>query len=118
MSSVSKNRFQPDYSVSPGEILSEALEEQVLSQSDLAQRTGRPTKTINEIIQGKTSITPETAIQLERVLHIPSKFWLNLETNYQSFLSTHVCCSLDRLSQLRAFAVWYPRCRARHQSFF
>lgn len=87
MSSVSKNRFQPDYSVSPGEILSEALEEKGLSQSDLAQRTGRPIKTINEIIQGKTSITPETAIQLERVLHIPSKFWLNLETNYQSFVA-------------------------------
>jgi HTH-type transcriptional regulator / antitoxin HigA len=86
MSSLSKNRFQPDYSISPGEILADALAERGLSQSDLAQRTGRPIKTINEIIQGKTSITPETALQLERVLRIPSKFWLNLETNHQSFL--------------------------------
>lgn len=87
MSSVSKNRFQPDYSISPGEILLEALDERGLSQSDLAQRTGRPIKTINEIIQGKTSITPDTALQLERTLRIPAKFWLNLETNYRSFLA-------------------------------
>ena len=86
MSRISKNRYQPDYSISPGEILSEALDERGLSQSDLAQRTGRPIKTINEIIQGKTSITPETALQLERVLNIPSKFWLNLETNFQTFI--------------------------------
>lgn len=58
-----------------------------MTQSDLAKRTGRPIKTINEIVQGKTSITPDTALQLERVLDIPSKFWLNLESNYQTFVA-------------------------------
>lgn len=85
--SRSKNTYNPDYSVAPGEILLDALVERGLTQSDLAQRTGRPIKTINEIIQGKTAITPETALQLERVLDIPSKFWMNLETNYQSFIA-------------------------------
>lgn len=87
MSSMSKNQYQPDYCISPGEILLEALEERGLTQSDLAHRTGRPIKTINEIVQGKTSITPDTALQLERVLDIPSKFWMNLESNYQTFIA-------------------------------
>jgi plasmid maintenance system antidote protein VapI len=36
------------------------------------------------IIQGKKSITAETAIQLEEAMpEIPARFWLNLETDYQ-----------------------------------
>jgi HTH-type transcriptional regulator / antitoxin HigA len=50
--------FSPDYAVAPGETLRELLSELELSQSDLAERTGRPKKTINEIIQGKAEITP------------------------------------------------------------
>lgn len=44
---------------------------------------GRPRKTINEIIQGKTAITSETALQLELVLDIPASFWNNREQQYQ-----------------------------------
>lgn len=45
--------------------------------------SGRPNKTINEIITGKASITAETALQFERVLSVPASFWNNLERNYQ-----------------------------------
>lgn len=41
-----------------------------MPQAELAKRMGRPLKTINEIIQGKAAITPETASQLNQVLHI------------------------------------------------
>ncbi len=58
-----------------------------MSQAELAERTGRPKKTINEIIKGKASITPDTALQLERVLGIPAGFWNNLERNYQEILA-------------------------------
>jgi HTH-type transcriptional regulator/antitoxin HigA len=50
----------------PGDTLLETIESIGLSQKELASRMGRPIKTINEIIQGKTAILPETAIQLER----------------------------------------------------
>ena len=42
--------WRPDWAVAPGEILIEALEERAMSQSELARRMGRPTKTINEIV--------------------------------------------------------------------
>src|SRR5690554_6835351 len=71
----------------PGDTLLETIEAKGISQTDLAKRTGRPIKTINEIIQGKTAITPETAIQLERALEIPASFWLERERNYKMELA-------------------------------
>ena len=58
-----------------------------MTQAELAERTGRPKKTINEIIMGKAAITSETALQLERVLGVPASFWNNLESNYQERLA-------------------------------
>jgi HTH-type transcriptional regulator/antitoxin HigA len=78
-----QNQFVPDYAVPPGETLQETLESLGMNQAELARRTGRPVKTISEIINGKTAITPETAIQLERVLGVPASLWNNLERNYQ-----------------------------------
>ena len=75
--------FRPLYAVPPGETLQEFLDEREMSQSELARRMGRPFKTINEIINGKAAIMPETAIQLERVLGVPANFWTNLESQYR-----------------------------------
>lgn len=70
--------------ISPaGDTLAETIELKGISQPTLAMRMGRPVKTINEIIKGKTIITPETAIQLERVLGIEANFWLEREKNYR-----------------------------------
>lgn len=79
--------FNPDYAIPPGETLLELLETISMSQAELAERTGRPTKTINEIIKGKASITPETALQFERVLGVPASLWNNLERNYRETLA-------------------------------
>ncbi|GAB4445837.1 MAG: ImmA/IrrE family metallo-endopeptidase [Chloroflexi bacterium OHK40] len=81
------NEYRPDYVSPPGNTLEELLEERGISQAELAERTGRPKKTINEIIQGKTAITPETALQLERVLGTPASFWLKREQQYREFLA-------------------------------
>jgi len=67
----------------PGDTLLETLEARGMAQSELALRTGRPLKTINEIIKGKAAITPETALQFERVLGISATFWLNREQQYR-----------------------------------
>jgi HTH-type transcriptional regulator / antitoxin HigA len=81
------NEYLPDHVSFPGETLAEVLADRGMKQSELAVRTGRTTKHINEIIKGKASITPETAIQLERVLGIPSSFWNNRQSAYDEFLA-------------------------------
>ncbi len=82
-----KTAYKPDSVSPPGETLLETLEMLGLSQAELAERTGRPKKTINEIVQGKAAITPETAMQLELVLGVPATFWLARESQYRAFLA-------------------------------
>jgi addiction module HigA family antidote len=67
----------------PGDTLAETIDELGFSQTELASRMGRPLKTINELIQGKTAILPDTAIQLDRVTGVPADFWLVREKNYR-----------------------------------
>jgi len=62
----------------PGDTLVEHIEYTGMTQAELAERMGWPKKTINEIIHGKAQITPETALQLERVVGIPADFWIEL----------------------------------------
>lgn len=81
-----RNKYYPDMAIPPGETLKEILETINMSQKDLAIRMDRPVKTINEIIKGKAAITPETALQLARVLKIEDSFWNNLEMNYKQDL--------------------------------
>jgi len=84
---ASINQYEPDIVSSPGETLQEILEERGITQAELAERTGRPKKTINELIKAKASLTHDTALQLERVLGIPASFWNNLESNYRASLA-------------------------------
>ncbi len=87
MSNTMQNEYIPDYISPPGETLLETLDALGMSQAELAGRTGRPRKTINEIIKGKTAITPETALQFERVLGIHASFWNNRERFYSENLA-------------------------------
>ncbi len=79
--------FEPDYAVPPGETLLETIEHLGLTQKELAQRMGRPLKTINEMVKGVASITAETALQLEKVTGVPASFWNNAESNYRERLA-------------------------------
>lgn len=82
-----KTEYAPDSVSPPGETLLETLEVIGMTQAELATRMGRPKKTINEIIKGKTAITPETALQLEMALDIPASFWNERERKYQEAMA-------------------------------
>lgn len=87
MVKIIKNKYLPDYVSHPGVTLFEALDERGMSQAELSRRLGRPKKTVNEIIQGKAAITSETALQLDKVLGIPSTFWVNRQRYYDEYLA-------------------------------
>jgi HTH-type transcriptional regulator/antitoxin HigA len=82
-----QNQYTPDFVSPPGETLLDTLETLGMTQAELANRTGRPKKTINEIVQGKAAITSETALQLELVLGVPATFWLRREQQYREWLA-------------------------------
>ncbi|KJR41801.1 addiction module antidote protein, HigA family [Candidatus Magnetoovum chiemensis] len=76
-------RYEPDYAVSPGEILEERLQVNNIKKSEFAKRSGISLKTLTQIIQGKYSLTAETAIKLERVTGVSANTWNNLESAYR-----------------------------------
>lgn len=90
----------------PGETIVDLLKEKGMTQAELAKRMGRPVKTINEIIKGKVSISPETSIQLEGVFSVPASFWMNLENNYQVALARFHF--LKKIEQEYKIAKKYP----------
>lgn len=81
------NQYEPSEVSPPGATLMETIEALGMSQAQLAERLGRPRKTVNEIIHGRAAITPETALQLESVLGVPAEFWINREARYREFLA-------------------------------
>lgn len=78
--SASKRPYRP---IPPGEILKEELEARGWTQVDFAEIIGRPLQAINEIIAGKKSITPETALVFSEAFGTSAEFWLNLESSYR-----------------------------------
>lgn len=81
------NEYQPDYAVSPGEVLEFELDMRGMKQQELAKRTGLTPKHIGALVNAKSAITPETAIKLERAIGMPAQYWMNLETQYQEVLA-------------------------------
>jgi addiction module HigA family antidote len=101
-----KNQYQPQIVFHPGETLAEKLEELGMGPKEFAIRTGKPEKTIIAILKGKSSITPEMAVQFEHVLKIPAHFWLNMQRNYDEFVAREERQEL--LAESTAWAKLFP----------
>ncbi len=87
MVTEAKKRVRSDLAIPPGEVLAEELQARDMTQRELATRMGRPAQAINEIVNGKKTITAETALQLEKVLGPSAEFWLGLQTTYDLTLA-------------------------------
>ena len=68
--------------IHPGEHLAEFLSEFEISQYRLAKDILVPPRRINEIVQGKRSITADTALRLGRYFGTSAQFWMNLQGDY------------------------------------
>ncbi len=92
---MSKTKLAP---IHPGEILMEEfLQPMELSQYRLAKDINVPARRINEIVQGKRSITPDTALRLSKYFGLSERFWINLQVRYD--LETEKDKLKDRLNK-------------------
>jgi addiction module HigA family antidote len=70
--------------IHPGEVLlEEFLRPLDLSQNRLARDIHVPPRRINEIVLGKRSVTPDTALRLARYFGTSERFWLGLQMDYE-----------------------------------
>ena len=83
----------------PGKILlEEFLEPMAIPQTELATHLKVPVQRVNELINGKRGVTPETAWLLAAAFKTSPDFWMNLQTQHD--LAKNRPTSM--LSQIRA----------------
>ena len=69
--------------IPPGEILNEEfMKPLALSANQLARDIDVPPGRISEIINGKRSITADTALRLGKYFGVSPEIWLNLQVDY------------------------------------
>jgi addiction module HigA family antidote len=68
--------------IHPGEHLAEFLEELEITQYRLAKTIGVHRVRVSEIVQGRRSVTADTALRLGRALGTTPEYWLNLQRTY------------------------------------
>lgn len=78
-----QNEYRPSRVSPPGDTVADLIEERGIKQVELAARMGVTPKFVNELIAGKASISPTTALALERTLDVPADFWLTRDARYQ-----------------------------------
>ena len=72
----------------PGEILREEfLTPLGMTQKELADHIGCDVKVINRIVNGRTSVTAETALKLGATFRTSPEFWLNAQKAVDLFLA-------------------------------
>ena len=77
--------------------MEEFLKPMEISQYRLAKDISVPARRINEIVQGKRSITPDTALRLSKYFGLSERFWVNLQARYE--LETEKDKLKDRLDR-------------------
>ncbi len=85
MKTIQTYSYNPDYAVSPGEILEETLDARGIKKQDFALKCGISTKTVSLIISGNAPVCAKTALAFEHVLGVSANIWNNLEAKYSLF---------------------------------
>lgn len=79
--------FIPHVVYHPGATLQEKLEELGMSAKEFSVRTKKPEKTINAVIKGNSSLTPDMAVAFESVTRIPAHFWMQKQQKYNEYVA-------------------------------
>lgn len=72
----------------PGVILNEVyMKKMNLNQTQLAELLGCLPKKINEIVNGKRSISPQFALELERAIGTSAEMWVRMQAEYDLWVT-------------------------------
>jgi len=87
----------------PGQLVADVLRDYKLTQQAFADRLGIARHRLNEIVNGKRSITPDTALRLARVLSTSPVVWLREQAQLDLWDALHgpVAKQLTRIKPLR-----------------
>ena len=98
------NNLTPAYPTHPGEVVKDEIEYRKISQRKLAEQTGIHYKVLNDILNGRRSMTTATAMILEAALGVPADSLMRLQLKYNMQQATRDKSFMERLAQIRKYA--------------
>jgi HTH-type transcriptional regulator/antitoxin HigA len=84
----------------PGDFLKEEMEARNWTQEDLASVMGKSLRLVNDIVNGKRAITPQTAKALGSAFGTSAQYWMNLESAWQLHQLSHTDEEVPRRARL------------------
>jgi antitoxin HigA-1 len=99
---MTPEKYIPAPPIGPGDVLRKRILDERLTQEMLAEAMGVSRFSVNQIVNGRRSITAEMALRLAHVTSTTPEFWLNLQRDidiYQAKLK--LAGKLDKLQILR-----------------
>ncbi|CDD95137.1 addiction module antidote protein HigA family [Bacteroides intestinalis CAG:315] len=88
----------------PGEVLKDEIEYRKISQRALARQMGISYKVLNDILNGRRSLTTATAMMFEAALNVPADSLMRLQLKYNLQLASNDQTFMERLNKIRQYA--------------
>lgn len=90
--------------IHPGELLKEEVESRKLSQTVLSEQTGISYKVLNDILNCRRPLTPQTAFLFEAAMGISAGLLMRMQLDYNMQAVKQDKSFLKRLEHIRKFA--------------
>lgn len=100
------NNLMPSCPIHPGEMIKDEIEYRGISQKALAREIGISASVLNELLNGKRSVTTEYALLLEAALGIEADLWIRLQAEYNKQVAKSNPTFLERLAKIRQVAAF------------
>ena len=84
----------------PGEDLAEKIEEMQLTVNEFAERACLPVNIIQDVIDGKESISADMAIAFEQVTGVPAHMWIDGQHDYNIYTANQNKSFLARIASI------------------
>lgn len=88
----------------PGEVIKDEVEYRSISQRKLAEQLGMPYKALNDLLNGRRTLTVTTAMMIEAALDIPADSLMRLQLKYNMHRAAADSSFMERLSRIRRIA--------------
>ena len=88
----------------PGEVLKDEIEARGITQRQLAESVGLTYSVVNEILNGRRSLTAKTALMFEAALDIPADALMYLQMKYNMQTTRKDKSMADVLKGIRKIA--------------
>ena len=88
----------------PGEVLKDEIEYRMISQRKLAEQMCISYKVLNDLLNGRRTLTTATAMMFEAALDVPADSLMRLQLKYNMQQAMSDRTLMERLNQIRKYA--------------